>query len=1751
MNLFDKLAPSLWKKTTGRSVSGCLSLLIFILLPALAWAQSPPTGVDFQRTLVADGLDLSIGFEISEDGRAFVISKCGAFYGWHLDDGVAQQTSTLPNLRCEWEDGVLSLALDPDFTSNNYLYLQYTAPGSLTRVSRFRVNSDHSLDLDSEAILLEWVTGSEGHGHMGGDLLFDLDGNLLISTGDNMPASGYFMPGSEATAGNTNDLRGKVLRITPTADGGYTIPAGNLFAGDGLHRPEIYGMGFRNPFRMGLDPLTGYVYVGDVGPDASAAGPEGPMGMDEINELRQAGNYGWPYVLGFNEPYAGFDPNNLVNHHQYNTGATQLPPAMPAIWTVLHRAIMAGPVYRYDASVDNPYKLPPYYDGQLIFWDFNSSRFFTLDVSATQPQAEELPINTQGFQGAIATKLDPRTGQLYVLQWGSGCCDKEPYGNGALYRFDYIGNRDGGVNLALGSIATATSELSPHLAANAVDGDPDTRWESASSDPQTLSIDLLQEAAISAIKLVWEAAYSSEYVIEASADGVSWDLLVDERDGIGGTRLHIVSSSTPYRYVRLTGTARGTSYGHSLFEVEILAADEAAPPEELTEFAYLNMPHTLDTQFTDVPLLLSETGAFSDTANLIPSANLIPFAPNSELWSDRAAKLRWISIPAERQIGWHATDNWTYPQGTVAVKHFELPLDERNPAATKRLETRLIVTQANGRVYGVTYKWRADNSDAELLTSGELETIGINDSSGNTWSQTWVYPSPAECIDCHTAESAQILGLSTRQLNGPLHYPGHGTENQLVYWNNLDLFSPGFNNAQVAHFDRTVAITDTSASLEHRVKSYLDTNCANCHGTGHGGSQWDGRFNTPLSQMGIVDEQTTGIRNYFNDYGISHAQVVTSGSPETSILYIRDKSVDPNDRMPPIARALEHSEYIEVLEAWINSLGGSTPPGGGTVALLSEGKTATSSSAEGEGFAAANAFDGNPETRWASEFADPQWITVDLGGVYSIDRIVLHWEEAHASAYVIEGSVDGSNWSLILLENNGSGGLVTHENLTGDYRYVRLTGTERATPWGYSLWHFEVYGSKDATAQPVLLSLNKPVITSPIEGDYSGANAVDGDMSTRWASEFADNQFIQIDLGESMLISRVVLEWEAAYGSGYIIEVSEDASTWTEIYSTTTGTGGTEDLSVSGQGRYIRLTGTVRATSWGFSLWEFQVFGSPADSTPPPPVPQISIVSPLADQQYQTGDSVSLQVSVSDSQWFSTGGRYRYSLNGGSPVQVTSSAAVNLGVLPVGHHSLDVTLIDAQGQTEGDSRSVSFSVNQSGGGETPPTPSPAQLVPVGADASSGNAQAAIDGDTSTRWESASSDPQYIQLDMGQSVYFTRAVLNWEGAYARSYTIDVSDDGATWQTLYSTTSGNGGIDDLALNGGQGRYIRMHGTERATSYGYSLWEFEVHGLAADPNLALISIAAPAEGQEIPEAQSVVLQVGITDATWIASGGSYHYTLDNQPPVQVSSLDPVNLGVLPTGQHSLRVSLVNSDGVEVSVPQIRNFRVSCGNNCPNVLVFSKTNGFRHESIPVGIATVENIAAANGYSVTTSEDSSLFTEANLAQYSTVVFMNTTGDIFTESEKAAFQAYIEGGGGYVGIHSAADTEHNWGWYIQTLLGGAKFIHHGDGIPHARMEIEQPDHLIMNHIGHEWHLHEEWYFWESNPRNTGNIQILANLDRSSYPSNYPVEDHPVVFTNTVGDGRAFYTAKGHVDETFLDPRMIEMLRKAIEWTSGN
>ena len=269
--------------------------------------------------------------------------------------------------------------------------------------------------------------------------------------------------------------------------------------------------------------------------------------------------------------------------------------------------------------------------------------------------------------------------------------------------------------------------------------------------------------------------------------------------------------------------------------------------------------------------------------------------------------------------------------------------------------------------------------------------------------------------------------------------------------------------------------------------------------------------------------------------------------------------------------------------------------GGGTCgpANLALNKTATASSTENAGFPAANAVDGNAGTRWSSAFSDPQWLEVDLGSSQAICQVTLQWETAYATAFQIQTSADGTNWTTIYSTTTGTGGTQTL-NVSGTGRYIRMYGTARATQYGYSLWEFSVYGTGSGggggTCGTTNLALNKTATASSTENaSFPASAAVDGNAGTRWSSAFSDPQWLEVDLGSSQAICQVTLTWENAYATAFQIQTSADGTNWTTIYSTTTGTGGTQTLNVSGTGRYIRMYGTARATQYGYSLWEFQV----------------------------------------------------------------------------------------------------------------------------------------------------------------------------------------------------------------------------------------------------------------------------------------------------------------------------------------------------------------------------------------------------------------------------------------------------------------------------------------------------------------------------------------------------------------------------------
>ena len=474
-----------------------LNGIFFLFVASTTAIAQQITESDFSLRSLASNLEQPMAMEVDPSGNIFIIGRCGRFYVWSPNTNAVRQTSSV-NVRCDLELGLIGVTLDPNYVNNRWIYLHYNPRGSSKqRVSRFQMNQNNSLNMGSEIVMLEFPVQTSQCCHQGGDLEFGPAGNLFISVGDNVNPFGSngFTPiderpgrapwDAQGTSANTNDLRGKILRIRPNNNGSYSIPNGNLFSGSALHRPEIYVMGNRNPFRMAVDDETGYLYWGEIGPDSNnASALRGPAGYDEINQARQAGNYGFPYVTGFNEPYRDynfingnpgsfFNINRPANNSPNNTGATFLPAAKGAWLRYPHMAMMAGLVYHYDSGANNQQRLPRYFDDQLLFWNFNNSDIYTVEMDANHnnPNASVFFDNLTNGRSLIDMTLDNQD-RMLVLGYNRNF-------NGQLYRIEFNGqhqviNRDPVVVtdvaptqglLPLSVVFSATNTIDP-------DGDP-------------------------------------------------------------------------------------------------------------------------------------------------------------------------------------------------------------------------------------------------------------------------------------------------------------------------------------------------------------------------------------------------------------------------------------------------------------------------------------------------------------------------------------------------------------------------------------------------------------------------------------------------------------------------------------------------------------------------------------------------------------------------------------------------------------------------------------------------------------------------------------------------------------------------------------------------------------------------------------------------------------------------------------------------------------------------------------------------------------------------------------------------------------------------------------------------------------------------------------------------------------------------------------------------------------------------------
>lgn len=308
------------------------------------------------------------------------------------------------------------------------------------------------------------------------------------------------------------------------------------------------------------------------------------------------------------------------------------------------------------------------------------------------------------------------------------------------------------------------------------------------------------------------------------------------------------------------------------------------------------------------PTLLSQTGLFSNLATLTPASGLIEYDLNLPFWSDGAVKRRWVAIPAGTSITFSPTGSWAFPNGTVIVKHFEMELTEGDPNTSRRLETRLLISDSTGTWMGFTYKWNAQETDADLLTSGQSENLTVQTTSGPvTW--PYSYPSRTDCLQCHTAAANRALGLITRNMNRDFDYVA-ATDNQLRTLNHINYFTANIGAA--TQYQAYPALDDTNATVATRARAYLAVNCSQCHRTGGTMPSMDFRFDTADASMNAI-----GVVPTAGNLGLSNARIIAPGSKESSVLWERIRRID-GTRMPPLGTHRVDQDAVDLIGQWID-----------------------------------------------------------------------------------------------------------------------------------------------------------------------------------------------------------------------------------------------------------------------------------------------------------------------------------------------------------------------------------------------------------------------------------------------------------------------------------------------------------------------------------------------------------------------------------------------------------------------------------------------------------------------------------------------------------------------------------------------------------------------------------------------------------------------------------------------------------------
>ncbi len=595
--------------TGGGHTAASYSEPLFVqhVLGGIYYAVGEETGVfdatvedNYEVSLIDNNPSNPMALAVMPDLKVLYIERAGNMKLYNPTSGSITTAGTF-NVDSNREDGLIGLVLDPNFEINNWIYVFYSPAGSVPKqhVSRFTFTGE-TIDESSEQILLEIPVQREQCCHSGGDLEFDKAGNLYISVGDNTNPfqSGGYTPidersnrtsfDAQRTSGNTKDFRGKILRITPQANGTYSIPAGNLFTNANDGYPEIYAMGTRNPFRIALSP-DNYLYFGDVGPDAGIdSANRGPRGHDEFNRTNTAANFGWPYCIADNQSYvdynfatsssgSAFDCDNLVNNSPNNTGSAALPAAKSAwIWynggdstefpelnAPGGRTAMAGAVYEYNAASSSQIKFPEYFHNSVFIYEWSRNWIKEVKLDAAGNIVKINPFySSLNLKRPIDMDFGP-DGAMYIIEWGTGFG-----GNNADARIVKVSFKQG--NQVPNAIATAAPQSGavPLI----VNFDASQSFDPDSGDTLTYEWDFEGDGTFEATGITTSHTYTTNGNFSAI-------LKVTDSEGLTGFSTVEISAGNTIPNVTVTYPVDGGFYiwGEEVpFKVEVIDTEDGS-----------------------------------------------------------------------------------------------------------------------------------------------------------------------------------------------------------------------------------------------------------------------------------------------------------------------------------------------------------------------------------------------------------------------------------------------------------------------------------------------------------------------------------------------------------------------------------------------------------------------------------------------------------------------------------------------------------------------------------------------------------------------------------------------------------------------------------------------------------------------------------------------------------------------------------------------------------------------------------------------------------------------------------------------------------------------------------------------------------------------------------------------------------------------------------------------------------------------